>query len=119
MMLDGIRRDLDRGQTTRSAMLVYCCLNGLYDTFLLSWSKTWRETVWYEMRCRASGIDGEFYFVGWHNRELSIVPPEEQAKLYVQVPGWRKMYEPCRALKVSTSPLFAYAARVLIEEKLG
>lgn len=42
-----------------------------------------------------------------------MVTPEQRVNLPVQVQGWRKKYELCRALLVPTSPSFAYASRVL------
>lgn len=48
-----------------------------------------------------------------------MVPPDERAKLYVQVPGCWKKYEPYWALLVRTSALFAYASRFLLEELLA
>lgn len=35
------------------------------------------------------------------------------------MPGLWKKYEPCRALLVPMSPLFAYASHVLTDESLG
>lgn len=120
LMLSGIRGGLDKVRTMRPTILAYCRLDSPYDTLpFLSWSKTWREAFQYEINYCGTRIDGERYFVEWNNRKLFMVPLGKLPKLYVRVPLWRKKYEPCRALLVPTSCVFAHASRVLIEKSLG
>lgn len=63
-----------------------CLLGAPGDSLPLpTWSKVWREAARYAAKHRVS--DDEAYFLGWHNRELFMIPRKERAELYAQVPN--------------------------------
>lgn len=120
LMLGDMRHNLNEACTLCPAMWPLCLLDAHYDTLqFLSWSETLRSTNRYELVYPFAGIDGECCFVGWHNHELFMLPTEERATFYVQVPGWRKKYKPCRTLLVTTRRLFSHDLRVLVDESIG
>lgn len=94
--------------------LGYCVLPWPYQGLpFLTGSWKWRDRVRFERRHRLD--TGRGYFVGWHNTEFFPVSGVERRRLYVPTPLDWKIREPCRALAVPSSPVFAYKANMMVD----
>lgn len=77
----------------------------------------WRDAIRFERR---HWLDtGCGYFVGWQNKEFFPVPLDEKRLLYVATPLDWKIHEPCRALAVPSSPLYAYKSNATVDDDTG
>lgn len=66
------------------------------------------------VRRHREDLDGAL-FLGWHNREFSLVPPEERRRLYVfTLASWNE-FKPCLALSVRPSPVLEYEANAMVD----
>lgn len=64
-MLADFHRGLNDGRPSCPVVLAYRFLSTPYKFIpFLSWSKSSRETIWYELRNLVCGSDGKNYFVG-------------------------------------------------------
>lgn len=110
-------RDHVRAHNGPASIISHCLLDAPYDGLsFLNWSGIWCNAVRLGVRYH-SGAD-EAYFLGWHIRQICMIPPRTQPKLYVKVPGWRKKYELFRATLSPTSPLFSYVSSFFDNDSL-
>lgn len=71
--------------TCRPGTVPYFFLDVPYGLLsFLSRSRIRRESLKYGLKYCVGHVDG--YFVGWQNREIHMISPEECAMLYVRIP---------------------------------